>query len=176
MKYLLFSLLLLTAVGTVNLSGQSINDFSRMAKAKMDIGDYKSAADDFSSIIRLQPNYEVLYQAYYGRGYAKFQMGNFKAAKTDFDRAIKIYPNDAEVYFWRAYTKYKLRDKASSEIADYNRAILLRPEYPEAFFNRGLAKIKNRQQSSGCNDLKKALELGYQDAELQLRLHCGTTK
>jgi tetratricopeptide (TPR) repeat protein len=172
MKYIFLPLMMLFFTHT-NLSSQSIPDFSRMAKMKMEMGDYKSAADDFSSIIRLQPEYELLYQAYYGRGYAKFQMGDFKAAKTDFDRAIKIFPNDAEVYFWRGYTKYRLREKASSEISDYTRAILLKPEFPEAYFNRGLAKIKNRQQGSGCNDLKKALELGYKDAELQLRLHCG---
>jgi tetratricopeptide (TPR) repeat protein len=165
--------LIITTLTITGIKSQSIADFSRMAKAKMELGDYKSAVDDFSSIIRLQPEYTTLYQAYYGRGYAKFQMNDFKGAKTDFDRAIRIFPNDAEVFFWRAYTKYRLKEKASSEISDYNRAILLRPDYAEAYFNRGLAKIKNRQQSSGCKDLRQAHELGYQDAELQLRLHCG---
>lgn len=155
------------------LSSQTVRDFARMAKAKMELGDYDGAIGDFSSIIRLQPDFEMLYQAYFGRGYAKFQKGDFEGAKTDFDRAIRIYPNDAEVFFWRAYTKYRLRYRASSEIADYNRAILLRPDYAEAYFNRGQAKIKNRQLRSGCNDLRKALELGYQEAETHVRIHCG---
>lgn len=172
MKYIVFTLMIALA-GLTNATSQSIDDFSRMAKAKMDMGDYKGAADDFSSIIRLQPEYELLYQAHYGRGYALFQMGKYREAKMDFDRAIKIYPNDAEVFYWRAFTKYRMRASASSEISDYNRAILLRPDYAEAYFNRGQAKIKNRQLRSGCTDLRKSLELGYQEADTHIKIHCG---
>jgi tetratricopeptide (TPR) repeat protein len=172
MKYFLFTVLV-AAISINGLKSQSISDFARMAQTKMEMGDYKSAIEDFSSIIRLQPEYEALYQAHFGRGYAKFQINDFDGAKTDFDRAIRIYPNDPEVFFWRAYTKYRLRHKASSEIADYNRAILLKPDYAEAYFNRGQAKIKNRQLRSGCTDLRKALELGYTEAETHVKIHCG---
>ncbi len=172
MKYIVIALLTAILVAG-NLKAQTVRDFARMAKAKMEMGDYRGAISDFSSIIRLQPDYEMLYQAHFGRGYAQFQLGKFEEAKTDFDRAIRIYPNDAEVYFWRAFTKYKLRYRASSEIADYNRAILLRPDYAEAYFNRGQAKIKNRQLSSGCIDLRKALELGYEEAATHVKIHCG---
>jgi tetratricopeptide (TPR) repeat protein len=172
MKYLVLTLMISLAVFS-NATSQSIADFSRMAKAKMERGDYKGAADDFSSIIRLQPEYELLYQAHYGRGYALFQMGKYRDAKMDFDRAIKIFPNDAEVYYWRAFTKYRMRASASSEISDYNRAILLRPDYAEAYFNRGQAKIKNRQLRSGCTDLRKSQELGYKEADTHIKIHCG---
>ncbi len=172
MKNIFLTLIITTTIFTVGHS-QTVKDFARMAKAKMELGDYKGAVEDFSSIIRLQPEYEMLYQAHFGRGYAKFQMGEYEDAKKDFDRAIRIYPNDAEVFFWRAYTKYRLKYRASSEIADYNRAILLKPDYAEAYFNRGQAKIKNRQLSSGCKDLRKALELGYDEAEDHVRIHCG---
>ncbi len=172
MKY--YFLILFIAVSSITtLNSQSVADFSRMAKAKMEMGDYDGAINDFSSIIRLQPEYELLYQAHFGRGYAKFQQGDYDEAKTDFDRAIRIYPNDAEVFFWRAYTKYKLRYRASSEIADYNRAILLKPDYAEAYFNRGQAKIKNKHLRSGCNDLRKSLELGYHEADTHVKIHCG---
>ena len=172
MKYIFIALLVLT-FGFTDAKSQTVRDFARMATAKMELGDYRGAIEDFSSIIRLQPDYEMLYQAHFGRGYAKFQSGDYDGAKTDFDRAIRIYPNDAEVFFWRAYTKYRLRYRASSEIADYNRAILLRPDYAEAYFNRGQAKIKNRQLRGGCTDLRKAYELGYQEAETHIRIHCG---
>ena len=172
-KTTILTLLLLTILSQANSYSQSSKDFARRAQAKMDLGDFKGAIEDFSSVIRLQPEYEILYQAHFGRGYAKFQSGDFQGAKTDFDRAIRIYPNDADVFFWRAYTKYRLRYRASSEIADYNRAILLKPDYAEAYFNRGQAKIKNRQLRSGCTDLRKALELGFNEAETHVRIHCG---
>jgi hypothetical protein len=59
-------------------------------------------------------------------GMLSSRWANIKDAKMDFDRAIKIYPNDAEVFYWRAFTKYRMRASASSEISDYNRAILLK--------------------------------------------------
>ncbi|MFW5792925.1 MAG: tetratricopeptide repeat protein [Bacteroidota bacterium] len=152
---------------------QNAESFARRANSKLEIGDYNGALTDFSSAIRLQPEYEVLYKAYFGRGYCYFQLGDYKKAKKDFDRSIKEYANDAEVFFWRAYTKYKLRYSAASEIADYNRAITLKPEYAEAYFNRGQARIKNKQERAGCNDLRKAYELGYEEALIHIKIHCG---
>ncbi len=144
-----------------------------MASQKMEEAEYDEAIEDFSNAIRLQPDYDILYRAYFGRGFCKFQLGDYEGAKSDFDRSIRQFANDPEVFFWRAYTKYKLRYPASSEIADYNRAILLNPNYAEAYFNRGQAKIKNRQLRAACSDLRKAYELGYEEAEPHIRIHCG---
>lgn len=170
---LIISTTIVLCMFSQNIQSQTAIEFARMASTKLEHGDYEGAIDDFSNAIRLQPDYEVLYRAYFGRGYAKFQIGDYEGAKTDFDRSIREHSNDAEVYFWRAYTKYKLRYSANSEIADYNRAILLDPNYAEAYFNRGHANIKNRQLRAGCRDLRKAYELGYEEAEPHIRIHCG---
>lgn len=172
-RCVLFFAVLMICFQTNALLGQTASEFTRMGSAKIEFGDYDGAITDFTSAIRLQPDYEVLYRAYFGRGFAKFQKGDYEGAKTDFDRAIREHSNDPQVYVWRAYTKYQLRYSASSEIADYNRAILLDPNYAEAYFNRGHAKIKNRQLRGGCIDLRKAYELGYDDAEPHIRIHCG---
>ena len=156
-----------------DIIGQTAHEFARMGSAKMELEDYEAAINDFSNAIRLQPDYEILYKAYFGRGFSKFQLGEYEEAKEDFDQAIRTYSNDAEVYFWRAYTKYKLRYAPSSEIADYSRAILLDSNYAEAYFNRGHARINNRQIRSGCSDLRKAYELGYEEAEPHIRIYCG---
>jgi len=156
-----------------DILGQTAREFARMGSGKMELEDYEAAISDFSNAVRLQPDYEILYKSYFGRGFSKFQLGEYEEAKDDFDRAIRTYSNDAEVYFWRAYTKYKLRYAPSSEIADYNRAILLDSNYAEAYFNRGHARINNRQIRSGCRDLRKAYELGYEEAEPHIRIYCG---
>lgn len=169
-KSILFACIVLLSV---TAHSQSAESFARRANSKLEIGDYKGAIADFSSAIKLQPEYEVLYKAYFGRGFCKFQLGDYKEAKSDFDSSIKVYANDAEVYFWRAYTKYKLRYSAASEISDYNKAIRLKPDYAEAYFNRGQAKIKNRQARAGCSDLRKAYELGYEEALIHIKIHCG---
>ncbi len=173
MKSIIILLTFFLCLGLQDTHSQTALEFARMGSAKLEIGDYEAAIDDFSNAIRLQPDYDILYRAYFGRGFAKFQIGDYEGAKTDFDRSIRQYSNDPEVYFWRAYTKYRLRYSASSEIADYNRAILLNPNYAEAYFNRGQAHIKNRQLRAGCRDLRKAYELGYEEAEPHIRIHCG---
>lgn len=172
MKKITLTITIILALTTI-LQAQSAVDFARRANSKIEVGDYRGAIEDFSSAIRLQPDYDILYKAYFGRGFCNFQLGNYEEAKRDLDRSIRVYSNDAEVFFWRAYTKYRLRYSAASEIADYNRAITLRPDYAEAYFNRGQARIKNRQARAGCTDLRKAYELGYEEAEIHIRIHCG---
>jgi len=167
----IITILFLSASGL--LYGQVARDFARMANAKLELGDYRGAREDFSSVIRLQPEFRTLYRAYFGRGYANFQLGDYEEAKSDFDRAIRIYPNDPEVFFWRGYTRFKLRQSAASEISDYSRAILLNPDYAEAYFNRGQARIKNNQVRTGCADLRRALELNLEKARIHVRIHCG---
>ncbi len=173
MKSSLIIVFIFSLILSHNIQGQTAQEFVRMGSAKIELGDYESAINDLSNAIRLQPEYDLLYKAFFARGFAKFQLEEYEEAKNDFDRAIREYENDAEVYFWRGYTKYLLSYSASSEIADYNRAILLNPKYKEAYFNRGYARIKNRQLRSGCNDLRKAYELGYEDAKPHIRIHCG---
>ncbi len=154
------------------MMAQNAKDFLRMGDEHLANKDWNKAIESFSYCIKLQPDYQTLYKAHYGRGFAYFNLTEYKLARTDFDRSIRIFPNDPEVYFWRAYTKYHMGQSASSEISDYNRAILLKPDYAEAYFNRGEAKIKNNQKSAGCKDLRKALELGFKKAEFELKLHC----
>ena len=173
MKKVLFTACLLLAF-TIIAQAQSAEDFARRAFSKMEMEDFKGAIDDFSSAIRLQPDYEILYKAYFGRGISYFQNRKYRDAKRYFDRSIRIYQNDPEVYFWRAYAKYHIRRySAASEIADYNRAIILKPDYAEAYFNRGQARIKNKSHRAGCSDLRKAYELGFEEAEIHIRIHCG---
>lgn len=146
---------------------------AKTGQEKLEQGNYKGAIKYFTKAIKLVPDYDFLYKSYYGRGYAKFMIGDFKGANLDFGKAIKIYPNNPDVYFWRAYTKYKLKKKPGSEIVDYDRAILLKPNYPEAFFNRGWSKWDLGKKDQACMDWQEAFNLGYLEAEKPLKDHCG---
>jgi hypothetical protein len=46
-------------------------------------------------------------------------------------------------------------------VVDLTKAIEIKPEYAEAYFNRGKAKIRLEQAENGCQDLKKARDLGH---------------
>jgi len=57
-------------------------------------------------------------------------------------------------------------------ILDYNKAIEINPTEGKYYFRRGLAKIKSGQTDSGCLDLNKAKELGYEKAADEIKNDC----
>ena len=75
------------------------------------------------------------------------------------------------VYFKHANEMVHLKDFRGA-IAEYSKAIEIDPKYAEAYNNRGLAKMKLDQKDSGCLDLKKARELGYEDAYEAIKKYC----
>ena len=58
----------------------------------------------------------------------------------DFDKAIELDPKNAEAYYKRGNSKYRL-GKDEEAIKDYDKAIELNPQYAEAYYYRGHAKF-----------------------------------
>ena len=76
----------------------------------------------------------------------------------------------AEEYFDDAVRKYTLSDLTGS-IKDLNKAIELKPDHFEAYYMRGLTKIC-LDLNDGCLDLRKAVELGYIEANYAIEKYC----
>ncbi len=55
---------------------------------------------------------------------------------------------------------------------DFTTSVELDPNDAKAFFNRGIAEYNLKMQADGCLDLKKASELGYQDADEYISKVC----
>ena len=58
-------------------------------------GKYRLALDEFTTAIRLNPNYTY---AYWYRGYAYYELGQYQRAIEDFDKAIQLDPDMALAY------------------------------------------------------------------------------
>lgn len=67
--------------------------------------------------------------------------------------------------------KLRLEDYKGA-IADYSKAIELNPKNAKAYYSRGLAKLLMGQKDSGCIDLSKAGELGYDKAYDAIKEDC----
>jgi len=106
-------------------------------------------------------------QAYYERGSIYFGKRKFQSALSDFDRAIKINPDYAEAYNERANAKFDgqiFNKQQPWAWDDYRKAIELNPKLGKAYFDRGIRMniIESAITSTwGCEDICKALELGY---------------
>ena len=131
---------------------------------KHELGDYNGAIADYTTAIRLKPDYAGIYAL---RGLAKQQLEQYRAAIADYDKAIQLKPDYVEAYNNRGLSKYHL-DQVLAAIADYDKAIQLKPDYAEAYGNRGLAKTTLGQDFAAISDCDKAIRLKPDYAEAYL--------
>ncbi len=136
------------------------------------VGDYRGAMADFTKAIELVPNDA---KAYRERGCMKADLGDHRGAIADFTKAIEFNPFDSKSYFNRGLEKAKIEDSQRA-IADFTKAIELNPDDAEAYFfyyYRGLTKLGLDLKESGCLDLSKAGELGYDKAYETIKKLCN---
>lgn len=80
-------------------------------------------------------------------------------AKKDFDEFILNDTTNARVYINRAGTRFP--NDMKGVITDCNKAITIDPINKNAYFLRGLARYELGEQEKGCEDFKKAIDLGF---------------
>ena len=87
------------------------------------------------------------------------KFGQYQMAIEDYNKAIRLKPDDADAYNNRGtiYTKFGQYQMA---IEDFNNAIRLKPDDADTYFNRGFVYFNQSNIISGCEDAKKACELG----------------
>ena len=96
---------------------------------------------------------------YLSRARIHLATGMTNKAKDDFDNYLLTDTLDARVYINRAGTKFP--DDLNGVVYDCNKAILLDPNNKNAYFLRGLARYELGEKEQGCEDFRKAIELGF---------------
>jgi tetratricopeptide (TPR) repeat protein len=110
-------------------------------------------------------------QDYSNYGLIKSKNSDYSGAIEDYNKAINLDPRFAEAYNRRGNAKRNLQD-LNGALADYNKAIALDPKYAKPYNNRGLLEIQLGHKEQGCLDLQKAAELGFQDANENIKMYC----
>ena len=82
--------------------------------------------------------------------------------------------NYSQAYYNRAISNAILKNHKEA-IPDYDMAINADPKNPEIYYNRGISKMNVQDNNGGCEDFRKALELGYQPAEQMINIYCPKT-
>lgn len=127
-------------------------------RAKAVLGDYRGSIEDATRNIELAPSSE----AYNFRAQLKTALEDDRGAIADYTKAIDIDPLNVSPYEGRGGSRYILKDYEGA-ISDFSNVIKLSPNSGRAYYFRGLSKSALRNYS-GCSDLKKAIELEYNDA------------
>ena len=97
------------------------------------------------------------------RGRAYWKMNQYNRAAKDFTRVIGIGPNSPVGYLELGEVRYASGEYAEAA-ADFDKAAALKPEDGTVYAKRGRSWIAAGLPDRGCDDLKKACELGTCDA------------
>lgn len=136
---------------------------------KREMGDYKGAIQDYSEMNSFDSTY---FNAIYNRAFAYEMIGDFDHALEDANRAIEIDPEDAHAWKLRGNIHMLFGDYGEA-IIDYTQALKLDDQMIEALFSRGLSKVMDHRVRDGCQDLRMAEEMGYEEAGEVLANFCG---
>ncbi len=117
--------------------------------------DYQAAIEDYSQVIKINPNYA---DAYYNRGKVRYELKDYQAAIEDYRQAIKINPNYAHAYGNLGIIRYELKDYQAA-IEDYNQAIQINPNYEDAYRNRGLVHSELDDYQAAIVDYNQAIQI-----------------
>ena len=106
---------------------------------------------------------ETYMEAFLNRGLTKKMLGDYGGALVDLNQAIEEFPNNPELYKNRGNLQLLLGLHRKA-IDDYTKAITIDENYAEAYYNRALAFFLIYDKISGCMDLDKSIDLGYEIA------------
>jgi tetratricopeptide (TPR) repeat protein len=108
----LFSSIILLFLVNTGFS-QTSKEYFECGIANYNNQDFKSAIDDFTNVIQINPMDVV---AFHWRGIAKCALKEYNESIVDFNMALEIDPINVASYF--------LRGNAENNLKDYNSAIL----------------------------------------------------
>ena len=102
---------------------------------------------------------------------AKQNAGDWKGAVEEWSKLITTDATNARFFSGRGYAKKRAGDPQGA-VGDYSEAIRLSPTKGDHYAGRGDAYIMLADTTKGCEDLKKAQELGYEKASELLDKYC----
>jgi hypothetical protein len=115
-------------------------------------GDFELAIEDFSEVIRRDPQHAA---ALNNRCWSLAALDEVKAALSDCDAALRIAPNFSDALDSRGLVNLKLGFYKQA-IADYNSALLRNPVRASALYGRGIAKRRSGRAADAKDDIDAA--------------------
>ncbi len=139
--------------------------------ASLKINQLKEAKEYLLQCIAAEKRNEHSGKAYHLLGVLEMMQNNSSASIGYFNRSISLDSTFADAYYNRgiAFGMIKEYNKA---IQDLNTCIALGNTSPDVYFARGVNNISLLKHAAGCDDLKKAEEMGHQQAADMRKQYC----
>jgi tetratricopeptide (TPR) repeat protein len=108
----------------------SADIYSGRGQARMKLGDYQGAVDDYTRALGLKPDWEIQMH----RGWAYFSAEAPQLALRDFETALRLSPSSVETLIGRGLARVTLSQDATA-VADANEALKRPPGDPMMLHN-----------------------------------------
>jgi tetratricopeptide (TPR) repeat protein len=172
-----------SASETLSDAGNYCRIYNSRGQAESNLGNSQNALDDLNLSIKMCPHEPM---GYFDRAAINAQNNKFNEAISDLDMAENMSQNGEMEIVYR-FSIPLLRAVISIELKDYKQAIRYTNEsikiyddnnmsaiqqYSTCYYLRGKAKIELEIVESGCSDLKKAIQLGFNSNDSYIVEHC----
>ncbi len=155
---------------TININANYQNALVNRGVIKGKLNMLDSAIVDFNRAIKLKPKNAL---AYSNRGLAKDNKGDEEGAIADYTIAIEQDSSFSTAFLNRGIV-YRRKQQFDASNADFAKAIELKDDLNAAYYYLGMNYLQMNNREVACPNLKKAAELGHNDALLQYRRYCLT--
>jgi tetratricopeptide (TPR) repeat protein len=137
-------------------------------RAYEELGQYDKAVKDFLKVIEIDPRNIGAYLSY---GKHFYRQKDYENAAFQFEKAYKLNTSSSRSATLLARSYHK-NGEVEQAMEYYNIAINNDKENAEAYLYRGALKV-HLNQSGACNDMKMAMNIGYDGAEELYRKYCN---
>ena len=120
---------------------------------------FEQSISDYSKTIILNPKNK---DVYLNRALAFEGIRMFDNAVLDYSSDINFFGESAKIYNNRGRC-YMIQNKYKLALMDYDKALSIEPNKANTLFNKGILYFKQNQLDKGCEFIKKAKTLGYND-------------
>ena len=116
---------------------------------------YKQALKIYSKLIK----FKSYMPAYKYRADCYYEICAYKKAIKDYSVAIEAYPQDEDLYNYRAFAYWQIKNKLKNVISDFTKILEINPKNLKAYTDRGYAYFQNKEYEKSIQDYKKFIEL-----------------
>ncbi|HVQ70766.1 MAG TPA: tetratricopeptide repeat protein [Bradyrhizobium sp.] len=149
----------------VSLSPDNATAWFSRGRAYSGLRLFAKAEADYQKAVDLDPTYSM---AWYNLGNIFLQTERFAEAIKRFDKALSLSPENAQAICNRGTCWLQLNNLAQAE-RDYRRAIEVSALIPQPHYQLGVVLFAQGREQDAIPHLKRALQLGSDQAALLLR-------
>jgi len=154
----------------IELNSNYIEAYLNRGNSFRDNKQFDDALKDYEKVIKLNPGFSL---AYFSRGTLFMNRTMYELAQKDFNKAIELNPGYVQAYHNKGNIFYNEK-KYEEAITNYSKAIKIKPDYALSFYSRALAEYYSGKKDASCQDLKSAVNLGYQPASVAILQLCNS--